>query len=70
MPTKPKRKHRPNPIADAIDPSDFGAADLDIIMQAARAFPVLRAFEVENQRHIFLATRKPTPREVSEYFSF
>lgn len=67
----PAKKRLANPIADAIDPSDLGAADLDFIMQAARAFPNLRAFESDlpgaSSRCIFLATQKPTARQIQAF---
>lgn len=62
---------RPNPIADALDPSDLGAHDIDVLMQAARVFPKLRAFESDlpgaSGRCIFIATQKPTPRQIQEF---
>lgn len=64
-------KKRANPIADAIDPSDLGAHDIDVLMQAARAFPQLRAFESDlsgaSERCIFIATQKPTKQEIQEF---
>lgn len=64
-------KRRPNPIADALDPSDLGAHDIDVLMQAARAFPKLRAFESDlpgaSARCIFIATQKPTPRQIQAF---
>lgn len=64
-------KRRPNPIADALDPSDLGAHDIDVIMQAARVFPKLRAFESDlpgaSARCIFIATRQPTAREIQAF---
>ena len=62
---------RANPIADAIDPSDLGASDIDFLMQAARTFPKLRAFESNlpgaSARCIFIATRQPTDREIQTF---
>lgn len=62
---------RPSPIADAIDPLHLGAHDIDVIMQAARVFPKLRAFGSglpgASARCIFIATRKPTPREIKNW---
>ena len=65
---KKTAKKRANPIADAIDLSDGICAEyLDIIMQAARSFPMLKAFDDPDGRWIFIATQEPTSREIKEF---
>jgi len=58
---------RPNPIADLFSISDIGENEITIIMQAARAFPQLSAYEDNNGEWIAIATEKPTPRQFQAF---
>jgi hypothetical protein len=62
--SKPKR---PSPIADLFPVSDIGASDIDIIMKAARAFPMLHAYDSPDGKWIAIATEKPTQTQISKF---
>ena len=62
--TKPKSKkikecREPNPIDDMFSVSRIGAEDINFIMAAARAFPMLQAYGSPDGSEIALAERKP-----------
>lgn len=56
-----------NPILDAVDVSDFGAWQLDIIIDKARQHPVAQAYDDNNGRWVYLATKKPTKRDINAF---
>mgnify|MGYP006893244522 CR=1 FL=1 len=60
---------RTSPIADAFPISDLGAANLNLIIQACRAFPQLQAYEDIEGTHILIATEKPTQRQIKAFLS-
>ena len=55
------RKRKPaNPIADIFAVLDIGAEEINLIMEAARTFPMLHAYESPDGRFIAIATREPS----------
>jgi hypothetical protein len=66
MSTKPK-KRSPSPILDIFSVSDIGAPDIGIIMQAARAFPMLAAYDSPDGRWIVIATEQPTKTQIRNF---
>jgi hypothetical protein len=57
--TRKKRKPNHNPIADIFPVLDIGAEEINLIMETARTWPVLRAYDSPNGRYIAIAVRKP-----------
>jgi hypothetical protein len=66
MSTKPK-KRRPSPILDIFPVLDIGASDIDLIMQAARAFPNLAAYDSPDGQWIAIATEQPTKTQIRNF---
>jgi len=66
-PTNKPKKRRPSPILDIFPVSDIGAPDIDIIMRAARAFPMLAAYDSPDGRWIVIATEQPTKTQIRNF---
>ena len=61
------RKKKSSPIADIFPVSDIGALDINIIIQATRAFPMLAAYDSQDGRWIAIATKQPTPTQFKNF---
>jgi hypothetical protein len=64
-PAKPKLT--PNPIADIFAVLDIGAEEINLIMEAARTFPMLHAYESPDGRFIAIATREPSKTHFAQF---
>lgn len=69
MPTKQpaKPKKRVSPIADVFEVMDIGETEINHIIDAARAFPMLRAYGDPDGRWIAIATEQPTKAQFKKF---
>jgi hypothetical protein len=65
---KKAKPTKTNPIADAYPVSGISAYDINVLMQAARKFPQLQAYDSPCGEHILIATEQPTPRQIGSFF--
>ena len=49
---------------------DIGETEINLIMDAARAFPMLRAYGDDDGRWIAIATRQPTQKEFKKALGY
>ena len=65
--TTTTRKKKSSPIADIFPVSDIGASDINIIIEATRAFPMLGAYDSQDGRWIAIATEQPTAAQFKSF---